>query len=261
MTTSEIKANAREALKGKWGKAALITLVYGIISYIISLVLGFIPVIGSLVSLVITLPISFGLIAVFMKFKRGEEVGYVDFFTLGFQSFGKVWGVFGNVILKMIVPVILVVISVIILAFGMGASISSSMMDAYSTGTISSASVGFSGLAIVGLLLYFAAIIYAVIKGLYYVLVYNILFDNPNMTGKEIVEESERLMAGNRWSYVWLYITFIGWSILAVFTLGIGYFWLMPYMTFAVICFYENLSGKSSTATTTAESEPVKTEE
>lgn len=260
MTTSEIKIKAREALKGKWGKAALITLVYGIISYIISLVLGFIPVVGSLVSLVITLPISYGIIAVFMKFKRGEEVGYVDFFTLGFQSFGKVWGVCGNILLKMIVPIILVVVSIIILAFGMGASLSSSMMDAYTTGTISSASVGFSGLAIVGMLLYFAAIIYAVVKGLYYSLAYNVLFDNPNMTGKEIVEESERLMKGNRWSYVWLYITFIGWSILATLTLGIGYFWLMPYMMVATICFYENLAGKS-TSTTTVESEPVQTEE
>lgn len=260
MTTSEIKANAREALKGKWGKAALITLVYGIISYIISLVLGFIPVVGSLISLVITLPISYGIIAVFMKFKRGEEVGYVDFFTLGFEAFSKVWGVFGNILLKMIVPIILVVVAAIIFAFGLGASASSSMIDAYTTGTISSASVGFSGLAIVGILLYFAAIIYAVIKGLYYTLAYNVLFDNPNMTGKEIVEESERLMQGNRWSYVWLGITFIGWSILATLTLGIGYFWLMPYMMVSTICFYENLAGKS-TSTTTVESEPVQTEE
>ena len=184
MTTSEIKANAREALKGKWGKAALITLVYGIISYIISLVLGFIPVVGSLISLVITLPISYGIIAVFMKFKRGEEVGYVDFFTLGFEAFSKVWGVFGNILLKMIVPIILVVVAAIIFAFGLGASASSSMIDAYTTGTISSASVGFSGLAIVGILLYFAAIIYAVIKGLYYTLAYNVLFDNPSKIGR-----------------------------------------------------------------------------
>ena len=28
MTSSELRANARESLKGKWGKAALITLVY-----------------------------------------------------------------------------------------------------------------------------------------------------------------------------------------------------------------------------------------
>ena len=66
------------------------------------------------------------------------------------------------------------------------------------------------------------------------------------MSGKEIVEESERLMRGNRWNYVWLTLTFIGWLILCAFTFYIGAFWLMPYVSVSTVCFYEALAGKDS---------------
>ena len=100
MTSSELKAKARESLKGKWGKAALITLVYVIINWVINFILGFIPFIGGILVTIISLPISFGLLVTFMKLKRNEEVTYTDFLSLGFSNFGKVWGVFGNMILK-----------------------------------------------------------------------------------------------------------------------------------------------------------------
>ena len=34
-------------------------------------------------------------------------------------------------------------------------------------------------------------------------------------------------------------------AMLAVFTFGIGYFWLIPYMSIATVCFYENLQNKN----------------
>ena len=46
MVSSEIRAEARKSLTGKWGKAALLALAYSVISYILSLVLNKIPVIG-----------------------------------------------------------------------------------------------------------------------------------------------------------------------------------------------------------------------
>lgn len=237
MTSSQLRANARESLKGKWGKAALITLVYMIIVYVISFVLALIPVVGSIASYAISIPLSYGLIVVFVKLKRGEEVSYVDFLNFGFSKFGKVWGVFGNMILKLIVPVILVVVSVMVIVFGGAGAIVGAAFDT------ASATVGFSGITIIGLIGYIASLIYLVVKGYLYSLSYFILNDNEEKTGKEIVEESEKLMRGNRWSYFWLGLTFIGWAILASFTFGIGMLWLMPYMQVAFIAFYESLAG------------------
>lgn len=240
MTSSELRANARESLKGKWGKAALITLVYIVINWVISFILGLIPFIGGIASTIISLPISFGLVVTFIKLKRNEEVTYTDFLNLGFSNFKKVWAVFGNIILKLIIPVVLVVVFIMLMVFSMiGAGVGVATNS-------TSATTGFSGLTIVGLIGYFVSLIYLMIKSYYYVLSFYILYDNPNKTAKEIVEDSQKLMTGNRWNFFWLGLTFIGWAILATFTFGIGMLWLMPYVMVTFVAFYESLVGNKN---------------
>ena len=242
MVSSQLRANAREALKGKWGKAALLTLLYAIITFVISFVLKFIPVVGYIVDFVIALPMSYGLLVSFMKLKRGEEVSYTDFLTIGFSSFGKVWAVFGNMVLKMIIPIVLIIVFMIVMILGAGGSMVGFLSN---SSTAQVASAGFGGLAIVGLIGYIFSFVYAIVKGYLYSLSYYILYDNVDKTGKEIVEESASLMKGNRWSFFWLGLTFIGWAILSVFTLYIGRVWLVPYIMVSFVFFYESLAGKS----------------
>lgn len=246
MVASELRAKARESLQGKWGKAALLTLCYGLITFVINFVIGLIPIIGSLITFVISLPISFGFIASFMKLKRDEDITFTDFLNIGFSNFGKIWGVFGNMVLKMIIPIVLVVIFLIIFIVGMGGSAAGLMATTYSSHSYVGMTAGFSGVAIIGLIGYFASLIYAVIKGYLYSLSYYVLYDNPDKSGKEIVETSESLMRGNRWRFFWLGLTFIGWYILCLLTLGIGFFWLVPYIMVSFVCFYEDLVGNSS---------------
>ena len=74
---------------------------------------------------------------------------------------------------------------------------------------------------------------------------FGLQYDNPNLSSKEVVEESEKLMTGNRGKYFVLQLSFIGWAILACLTFGIGFLWLTPYITISTICFYEALAGKS----------------
>lgn len=233
MTSSEIRAEARKSLTGKWGKAALATLVFGILTYVISFILKFIPIVGPIVSIVISPVLSFGFLVTMMKLKRDTEISYVGFFTDGFNSFGKVWGVIGWTIVKLIVPVIIVIVSIIVLVVGMTMSATGS-----SAGAI---------LAGIGGIAYFVSLIYTIIKSYLYQLSLYIVIDNENMTAKEAVEESEKLMNGHRWQFFWLQLTFIGWAILATITCGIGYFWLFPYIQISSIAFYENLAGKSDT--------------
>lgn len=246
MNSLQLRANARESLKGYWGKAALLTLCYGIIMFAINFFLALIPLIGAIVSFIICVPISYGYVTTFIKLKRHEEVTYTDFLSTGFENFGKAWGVTGNIILKMILPIALVIIFVFVLMFGVSGSIINSISYYSSYSSSLGLSAGFSGLALIGVIGYIASIIYCIIKAYLYVLSYYILYDNPTMTGKEIVEESARLMKGNRWSFLWLGLTFIGWAILSIFTLYIGYFWLIPYFMVTFVCFYESLAKNSS---------------
>lgn len=250
MVASEIRANARTSLAGKWGKAALLTLVYAIIVFVINFICRLIPIVGGIILFVISTPISYGLLVSFMKLKRDEDVNYTDFLSFGFSSFGKVWGVLGNIVIKMILPVCLLVIFIILLVVSLGGSLASAIIAESSSGV-----AGFGFLAFVSVIGYIACIIYVIVKGYLYSLSYYILNDNPDMTGKEIVETSEKLMKGNRWRFFWLGLTFIGWSILAGLTLGIGMLWLMPYVMVSMICFYEDLAGKKAETNTEPKTE------
>lgn len=232
MLISEIKANARRSLQGKWGKGALIVLTYLLIMLGISWILTKLSFVGEVIDIIISVPISYGIMASFIKLKRGEEVKYTGFLSEGFSMFGRVWGICGHILLKMILPVILILAFITINSFS------------FSVNMLSSSSSSYLGLAILSIIGLIITGIYASVKGLLYFLTNYILYDNPNMTSKEIVEESERLMRGNRWNYVWLTLSFIGWLILCAFTLYIGAFWLVPYVSVSTVCFYEALSGK-----------------
>ena len=48
-------------------------------------------------------------------------------------------------------------------------------------------------------------------------------------------------MYGNRWKLFCLGLRFVGWSLLALLTLGIGFFWLIPYYQTSTALFYEEL--------------------
>lgn len=69
-----------------------------------------------------------------------------------------------------------------------------------------------------------------------------ILEENPEMTPKEAVEVSQRMMRGNKWRLFCLQLSFIGWAILSVLFFGIGMLWLRPYMNAAITAFYDEIS-------------------
>lgn len=48
-------------------------------------------------------------------------------------------------------------------------------------------------------------------------------------------------MKGFKLKLFLLYLSFIGWGILCVVTLGIGFLWLTPYINASKAVFYDNL--------------------
>ena len=242
MNISKIRENARVALTGKWGKGACITLAYLAVSFAIGLIIGLfedsmIADLLDIVSSIIQVPIAFGLSYAFIRLKRDEEVKAFDFLNLGFSNFGRAWKIGLREILKVILPLIGLIISIVLLAgsmIGLNASLTLG-----GTGEVS------FGLMIAGIVLYIASIIWFVVRSLLYSLTTYVAYDNPNMSSLEVVNESERMMKGNRGKIFLLSLSFIGWLILALFTLGIGCLWLLPYMIVAEVCFYEHLLGKN----------------
>ena len=84
-------------------------------------------------------------------------------------------------------------------------------------------------------------IVPGIIKALSYAMTPYVLKDNPNMKSNEAIEESMRLMSGHKAELFLLSLSFIGWALLSLLTLGIGFLWLIPYMQTAYAHFYEDL--------------------
>lgn len=53
------------------------------------------------------------------------------------------------------------------------------------------------------------------------------------------------MMDGHKWEYFVLQLSFIGWGILSILSLGIGFLWLKPYVYCIYAAFYNNLTENS----------------
>lgn len=78
-----------------------------------------------------------------------------------------------------------------------------------------------------------------IIKSYAYAMTNYIVRDNPDMTAKEAITESRRLMKGNKWRLFVLDLSFIGWDILCLLTLGILTIYVIPYKLAARAAFYD----------------------
>ncbi|WP_308637209.1 DUF975 family protein [Paenibacillus silvisoli] len=84
-------------------------------------------------------------------------------------------------------------------------------------------------------------IIPGIIAALRYSQSYFILRDNPGMAPMEALNRSKEMMAGHKGKLFLFYLSFIGWALLCILTLGIGFLWLGPYYSTAAGHFYEQL--------------------
>ena len=68
-----------------------------------------------------------------------------------------------------------------------------------------------------------------------------IMVENPEMSAKDALAASRAMMKGNKWRLFCLYWSFIGWDIVAMFTMGVGNFFLCPYVEAATAAFYNEI--------------------
>lgn len=74
-----------------------------------------------------------------------------------------------------------------------------------------------------------------------YAMGYLIIAENPGITSTEAINKSKELMKGYRFELFKLDLSFVGWYILSIFTLGILLFWITPRHETARAAFYRKL--------------------
>lgn len=81
-----------------------------------------------------------------------------------------------------------------------------------------------------------------IIKRLGYAMTPFIMTDHPELTASEAITRSKEMMDGHKWDLFVLNLTFIGWIILCLLTLNLGFLALNPYMNAAYAAFYREIS-------------------
>ena len=88
-----------------------------------------------------------------------------------------------------------------------------------------------------------------VVPGIYwdycYAMVPYLLAENPYMSTTRAMQLSKDMMDGEKFHYFVLWISFAGWILLCMFTLGIGYFFLEPYKRATDAEFYAAMRSKA----------------
>ena len=84
-------------------------------------------------------------------------------------------------------------------------------------------------------------IVPGIIVALVFSMTFYIMVDDPNISGLDAMQLSWNMMKGKKWNLFCLELRFLGWVLLCILTCGIGYIFLMPYMTATLLNFYRQL--------------------
>lgn len=113
----------------------------------------------------------------------------------------------------------------------------------------------FLRIALTGLLRYVYIVLWSlllvvpgIIKAYSYSMTPYILNDDADMKYDKAIEKSMAMMDGHKLELFVLDLSFIGWGILCLFTFGIGFLFLIPYMEAAHAHFYEDLKHEADEA-------------
>lgn len=101
-------------------------------------------------------------------------------------------------------------------------------------------------LFLITFLLSFVLYFIVLLKVYSYALITYIADENPTMSNLEIIRESKRRMHGHKKRLFLLNLSFIGWNLLTIFTLGLGSIYLAPYQLAAQVIFCEDVMKESN---------------
>ena len=86
-----------------------------------------------------------------------------------------------------------------------------------------------------------------IIKGLSYSMAFYVLADHPEMTAREALRESKRMMHGHKMDLFILQLSFILWMLLCTVTAGIAGVYVVPYQSCTIANFYQQIKNRPQT--------------
>ncbi|KFN03621.1 DUF975 family protein [Bacillus clarus] len=258
---SEMKQEALQSLKGKWGLGVGSTILYYILGYIASMVTTFIFAIpgiiifsgvalltgafeeetmsigtgitfGILYFIMIILSItsygitSYGYTNLFLQISKGEDAK-IDHLFEGFRGFKRMiktmWAMLATILYTGTwIPLVLLGL------FG--------FFNNEGNGTMN------PSLVIAFVVLLIISTVVVIVTYFSYAMIYYVMVENPNYSVSQAMKQSKAIMKGHKLDLFLLWLSFIGWAILAIIPLGLGFLWLCPYINTTTAHFYRHIS-------------------
>lgn len=228
-SSAELKQMARDNLAGKWGIAVGFTVLEILLTIALSIITTPFSVNSTPIGLAIYLLVSLilglliGLISAgscyfYLNICRGREYGIGDLFA-AFKMHPDRF---------LIVSLILTGVQYI---FEIPVLIASF--------TVTNENMLYFN--IINLICTIAACIVSIILSLHFALSTYLLLDFPEMGAIASMKLSTKLMRGNKGRYFYLCFSFLGWTLLAVLSCGIGLLWVYPYSSMTYTYFYTDV--------------------
>ena len=73
-----------------------------------------------------------------------------------------------------------------------------------------------------------------------------ILKDDKQINAADAMKKSAEMMKGHKMELFWLMLSFIGWAILCIITLGFGFIFLLPYFHSTMAHYYEDIKAEQA---------------
>ena len=102
----------------------------------------------------------------------------------------------------------------------------------------------FQNLILPSLILILIGSIITLLFSLTFDLLFLVLMENEDFSIKQAFQHTKLLMKGNLGKYFYLQLSFLGIGMLVVFSLGLAFLWVQPYMTQTLVLFYYELTGQ-----------------
>jgi uncharacterized membrane protein len=80
-----------------------------------------------------------------------------------------------------------------------------------------------------------------IMAALSYSMIFYILADEPSLKALEALKKSKAMMDGYKLKLFYLCLRFFLLALLCILTLGIGFFWLIPYIQITMVKFYDDI--------------------
>ena len=245
---AELKAKAKKVLRHSYWEGVVAYLIFGGISLGVALIGSFLPL-GSIAgTFFVLLPLTVGLNYFYMQNQVAPPVINNIFFPFNNSRYMKISGAMAWMYLFTTLWSMISMIGIfIILVKGFTTFIPFFMDDAfysnwpnmggnmlYNNNWVSdylrSIDSSWIPALIVSGVIYLAGSILAYIKTLSYSMTPYILTDNPAIGYERALKLSMAMTDGHKWRMFVLYLSFIGWALLALLTFGIGFIFLNPYI-------------------------------